>query len=534
MNIFKLKSNSVNFEDDDDNYDDGDDEIFLNESKIGKNKTFIKRLFNKKIKTNYLNLDKLERPFRDFIRSLFKNLLVLQASLFGQKKSLKLFSTNLIDENQNKKTSNSLSSILNCKSDNKSTKKIKLSEIDSNNFIQELDKFSSILLNINNKTSTLHKTDSKSDIDFLENIGYLTDSEMNQNQKETQPGLTNVKETAFKMLKRQGFDDLYAKNINSIQKEMMGEWNSINGVEKLGINNLFLRWQTTVSNIYKSLPAKHKQIRTLSLNEEKLIKKGQFDFENNEYRLKKIQLELLNLSCCERKDLHDAKKKNAIIYNCSINTPQSKIRPNTRLLLRSYKQFLDVFDCLSQSKKFLFQEPADLKSYWGCMNRSMIHMSKAILRCGIYVYQNANLQKASIGLPPIYILESDDCKSLEVPYLKFDKLYELILICQNQLIVNIQNQKNICYNLTLKNAPHSSLSVYSQILSHYKLVLNCLMRLIQMGSFMRDTLMMKKIIYDQNSNENKVCDVDIYSHFISNECCLIREYLKNILELSFN
>ena len=67
----------------------------------------------------------------------------------------------------------------------------------------------------------------------------------------------------------------------------------------------------------------------------------------------------------------------------------------------------------------------------------------------------------------------------------------------------------------------------NELLRYYKLVLNCLIRLIQMSTMIKENLIMKKIQYAEEEN---VCDIDVYAHFASNECRLIREYLKQILE----
>ena len=51
-------------------------------------------------------------------------------------------------------------------------------------------------------------------------------------------------------------------------------------------------------------------------------------------------------------------------------------------------------------------------------------------------------------------------------------------------------------------------------------MLNCLIRLIQITTFIRECLTMKQKAYN----------IDIYSHAIEHECRLFREYLKEILK----
>jgi len=279
-----------------------------------------------------------------------------------------------------------------------------------------------------------------------------------------------------------------------------------------------------------------------------MIKKGAFRFDLARAYLERNQMELLTLSgyegtphtaskltITESKSSTSLLSVNQHLYACSADQQSvrsSSIRPNTRLILKCFKQFIEAFECLSRSRQAKYSDggggESDLKLYWSNLTKFNLHMSKAVLRCCFYVYENADLKRggggAAISLPPIYVLESNDCEqtnSKNSPNVKLESLYEYVYVCRSYVKHKLRVIK--------KNVEDEQQQRYkSETLHYYKLILNCLIRLIQTTALIRENLVMKRINYDGAD----VCDIDIYSHYISNECRLVREYLKKILEIS--
>ncbi len=247
----------------------------------------------------------------------------------------------------------------------------------------------------------------------------------------------------------------------------------------------------------------------LILGNDKLIARGPFDFEKNLFNLKKIQLELFE--------------------KCTIKTSTgSKIQPNTRLILRGFQQFINAFSYLYQARNEL-KNSESRSIYWKLMSKNLCCISRATFRCLFYVHENANLYKASIGAPPIFFLESDEVDNNTIPSIKLESLIEYACLCLYRQNINIKQQdKNskpeLNHDSKLTLVDNSSFK-----LKKYKLILNCLIRLIQVSCLIRDDITLKQIRFDTNSCLNNVVDVDIYCHFISNNINLIREYLLEIL-----
>jgi hypothetical protein len=267
---------------------------------------------------------------------------------------------------------------------------------------------------------------------------------------------------------------------------------------------LILKWQTSINSSFNRLPnLKHKKLRILNLNYRKLAEKGEFDFHTNDFHLKINQLEIMEF--CKLGDEN-----------------QMKIRPNTRLIMKSYKEFLSLFDCLKIARD-AFSSDKKSKSYWAGLSYFMSHVTKAILRTAFYVHESAEMQKASIALPPIYIIESDDSP----PQPRLETVYEYIIICLYHLNVmqRLYEQKND------RNTDQKL--KYCNRLKFFRLILNCLIRLIQVSSLIRDDLITKQTRTIQSENgSTKLLYLDLYSHYICNECKLIKEYLKQIFENS--
>lgn len=414
-----------------------------------KNKVYLKRKKNRlgnklnRIKRSQLidiNLSKLNEDNRKLIQLIYKKLLKNQLNNLKPISSI-----------------NSLSGY----QENYNCSKISIS------LIEELDRFSSILLD---EKPTMNETKPKIDLD------------------------------EHRKIKENKINEEYTLKIEPIQKELMPIWSNIDSDERLGIIDLYSRWESSLENNFNRIKFKQKSIKPIYMNYLKLAQKGEFNFEANKLQLKKMQIDLLEISTDEK----------------------NEIKPNTRVLLKSFKEFLNAFDSLHESK-------LNSNSYWHNLNIFLIHMSKSILRCAFYVHENANLYKASIGLPPIYVLESDDMSKNDQIRIKLETLYHYVYLCLNQLNINVRKEdlvEETNQNLTTRSKRERKFYNRNLKLKFYKLILNCLVRLIQLCSLVRDSVIMKQVNYQ---NEN-VTDIDIYSHFISNECKLVKEYLKEIIQ----
>lgn len=315
-------------------------------------------------------------------------------------------------------------------------------------------------------------------------------------------------EKKFKMEK---IDELYANKVEPIQKELMPVWSNFESEEKLGIIDLYNRWQNSLETNFNHLKLKHKSIQPIFFNYKKLIQKGQFNFEINLNNLKKIQIDLLDMSS----EINDENKMN-------------KILPNTRILLKCFKEFMNAFDSIQIARQNMCTN-----LYWSNLKFFLIHLSKAVLRCAFYVHENANLYKAPVGLPPIYVLESDNLKD-EI-LIKIESLYHYVFLCIGQL--NVKTSKNdIQFQSRQQNQFISTLSkrerkhlCKNNKQKYYKLILKCLIRLIQLCYYIRESIIIKQIRFESDN----LTECDLYSHFVSKECNLIKEYLKEIIENKF-
>lgn len=408
----------------------------------------ITTVYNTFLKQNFLKLNKVNRVRR---RAPRKKKLVQKATLVSSENSSASPTNSLDDFNDNLIKA----------------KKLSLSETSSCG-IRDLDRFSSV----------------------------ISDIKMSKNNKK-KPKMSE-----------QELEELYSKNIEPIQKDIMPRWSTINSEEKTGICDLLDRWQASLANIYAR--SKKKPSQNVILNEEKLANCGKFDFEKNNFYLKKTQLELHDLS--------------------TVKTPDgNKILPNTRLLLRSYMQFIHAFGFLKEARQNLLDsDPNQNKLYWKQMNKFLICVNRGIFRCLFYVHENASLHKASIGLPPIFFLESDEIYN-EIPTIKMESLAEYAYLCSSRQDINIKLQEEHKHD-NLRRTSEIIINTNSTFkLKKYKLILNCLIRLIQVASMIRDDILMKQFRYNKTLNENQIVDVDLYAHFISSNINLIREYLLEIL-----
>ena len=304
-------------------------------------------------------------------------------------------------------------------------------------------------------------------------------------------------------------DELYT-NLALIQRDIMPKWSEVNENERNQICTMLTRWQGIIKSNFDRNKSKQKSIKDLKLDENKYANKGKFNFNLNRIHMKKLQLDLFKCLGGEQ------------------SSSTVKIKPNARLILRAFKKFDDVFICLENSSKYEFDDN-NKKLYWFNLNKYLHHTSKAILRCALYIYENAHLNKCSLGSPPIYAIESDFCDEADVPYISFETLYEYIYLCLSQLdtINKAYRRKNgHCISevdsqvLCLNELDGKRMNKKTLISKNYTLMLNCLIRLLQISKLIRENLTMKQ----------KVFSIDIYSHVVEHECRLLREYLKEILK----
>ena len=451
------------------------------------NRKFSCHNFNRE---NFLCISQLEPPYKLFIEQVFENLLVLQES---NKKSSQI----RVDEREEK----SFSSYSSQSSSSQSSRLFKenLSEfssklrLDSLKSLNQIDRFSSVLF-----VDLPPKTSSDFNLNYLSKIEIFDQEQTTSSKQHT---MTNSKGEE----RREQQVECYKRMIESVQVEMIPSWSSMEEIEKVGIVDLLAKWHISIHKRFQNLSQndKQKSMVALALDVTRMIKKGSFRFDLNRNYLKKNQIELFTLSKFESNDSKET---------------TNSVRPNTRLILKCFKQFIESFECLSKARE---AKCDDLKHYWTNLNKFILHMSKGILRCCLYVHESVDLKPNAITLPPIYVLESDECELVvngetNSPNVKLEFLYEYVYLCQ-------------CYlKQKLKKITNDEGKTRREFLKYHKLVLNCLIRLIQVSTLIRDNLVMKRINYD----EVNVCDIDIYSHYMSNECRLVREYLKKILEIS--
>ncbi|RNA31996.1 hypothetical protein BpHYR1_006230 [Brachionus plicatilis] len=427
--------------------------LSLNNSKTyRKNRVYMRRkkqcIFDKETKRLSLepklnlNLIKLNQDNRKLIRFIYKSLLRNQQKSFKQVPSI-----------------NSLSGY----QENLPNLKVSL--------VEELDRFSCI---------------------------FVDDKPQPNQKKQTQP-------FEEKRIKMEQINELYAKKVEPIQKELMPIWSNVESEERIGIIDLYNRWQNSLENNFNNLKLKHKTIKPVFINYTKIVQKGAFNFELNLNNLKKVQIEIFDMSS----EQNDGEKV-------------VKIRPNTRILLKCFKEFMNSFDSIEMARQNM-----STNSYWSNLKSFLTHLSKSILRCVFYVHENANLYKAPVGLPPIYVLESDDIKDEII--IKLESLYHYVFLCVNQLNVKVgkdypETKEKNGFISTMSKRERKFLSKNNKQ-KYYKLILKSLMRLIQLCYYIRESIIMKQIRFESDS----LTECDLYSHFVSNECNHIKEYLKEII-----
>ena len=298
----------------------------------------------------------------------------------------------------------------------------------------------------------------------------------------------------------------------SVQTDIMPKWSQIDINERNSIMKILIRWQGIINTNFERIKSKQKYMKPLVVNENKYDKKGKFNYDSYKTHMKKLQIDLYKILCGKKQP----PSENSTTMTKAESHNQN-LQPNTRLIMRAFKKISIAFECL---------ESADRTTppfYWSHLAKFIQHISKAVLRCSIYVYENAKLYKCSLGSPPIYVLESDCCDERDVPYVKVETLYEYIYLCLSQLDTsNKSDRKKYGLNLERETMDDNENSSIKKKEKYYCLTLNCLIRILQLASLVRDSLTFKQIQYQ----------IDIYSHMLSHETDLIFEYLKEIHKIN--
>lgn len=257
---------------------------------------------------------------------------------------------------------------------------------------------------------------------------------------------------------------------------------------------MLAKWENLIGNYFERIKSKQKHMKQLVINTEKYSRKGEFNFEDNKVRSIKRRNDIFRI--CGGSLINNENR-------IELNDTNKNIRPKTRLILRAFKKFENSFSCLEEAFH------SNDKS-WSCLALFIQHSTKALLRCSLYIYEAAKLNKCSLGSPPIFIIESDD-SSNEVPKIQLQTLYEYLYLCICQLdTLNKEERKRdgIAGNQDTKR--------YNSKQKSAILILNVLLRLVQLTSLIRDNVTFKQLTYD----------INIYSHLFEHELSLIIEYLK--------
>ena len=358
----------------------------------------------------------------------------------------------------------------------------------------------------------------------LDNISVIEKPSVDEkvDERETSTNILKQLEPIDRASIRGHTDDIQVKQSNemsdeeksylemiSVQTDIMPKWSQIDINERNSIIKILIRWQGIINTNFERIKSKQKFMKPLVVNENKYDKKGKFNYDSYKTHMKKLQIDLYKILC----------GKKTPFENCTTQSHNQNLQPNTRLIMRSFKKISLAFECLESANR------TTPPFYWSHLAKFIQHISKAVLRCSIYVYENAKLYKCSLGSPPIYVLESDCCDERDIPYVKVETLYEYIYLCLSQLDTsNKSDRKKYGLNLdkeTIDEIDENSLKKKDK---YYCLTLNCLIRLLQLASLVRDSLTFKQIQYQ----------TDFYSHMLSHETDLIVEYLKEIHKINEN
>ena len=435
-----------------------------------------------------LNLNKLKKGYRKLIVTIFMKLLILQNKdkAISAKRRIKILEFNKETNSNFKSSENSLNTYTENFNSNqsKSMADINLLTTSVSSDVY-LDRFSSIFGNISD--------------DFFKEYDKDKDYE---NIAQTKAKSLEVEKLQPFKNKQLELNEYYNQAIEPIQHGMVPQWHLIDLAEQIGIKELLKKWQISVDSNFKCLKnVKQKRMRSLSLNRLKSQQKGVFDFTENRFDLKIGQLEFLEICKKHEKEM-------------------SKIKPNTRLVIKCFKEFINAFDCFEEAK--LNYVDSNFKKYWAQFNIFLTHMSKALLRATFYVHENLNLFRSLITLPPIYLLESDEYNNSEIQT-NLETLHKYIWLCLDQL------NENLRYSYTGRDNNNSIKKNNHNKMKLFKCVLNSLLRLVQVSSLVRDDLILKNSRELEIEKSNKTSIVEFYSHYIATECKQVKDHLKYII-----
>jgi hypothetical protein len=186
-------------------------------------------------------------------------------------------------------------------------------------------------------------------------------------------------------------------------------------------------------------------------------------------------------------------------------------------LLRTLSQFKSATTCLDLSKKYhesILNQNDCYKLYWQSLTHFLNHSNKALLRSIYYIHESVDIikNKACLPLPPIYLLESDDEKT---PKVKLETLYEYIGVCYSYLNVNY--------------TPSDDIHLLYKI--NYNKLLETLIQVVQLTSYIRDNLVTKSLHSNQLSTSQSITS-DSDSEFYSNNYLYLTSMVTRCLLLT--
>jgi hypothetical protein len=285
-------------------------------------------------------------------------------------------------------------------------------------------------------------------------------------------------------------------NIDLILDDLMPKWSNLPQNEQISIKNMLFKWESLISNHFNRIKSKQKHMKELVINnKEKYICKGNFNFKENKCKSIKRKNDLFRV--CGGSIINENR--------IELNDTNRNIRPRTRLLMRSFKKFDNCFNCLEDA--FNLND-----NYWSCLALFVQHSTKALLRLSLYIYETSKLNKCSLGSPPIFIIESDDTSN-EIPKIQLQTLYEYLYLslCQLDTYNKEERKREGIHNKNNQDIKKLNTKNKSLIL-----ILNVLIRIVQLTCLIRDNITLKQLTYD----------ISVYSYLLEHELSLILEYLK--------
>jgi hypothetical protein len=378
---------------------------------------------------------------------------------------------------------------------------------------------------------------------FHANNEAINSSEYNRVKKSSMISLSDLfeKKLNFNELNLSVNEHLLIERLKQIEKDLMPDWNAIDENEKAFIHDLINKWKESIGVRLSHARTKCKELVPLQLDWKKMLEKGAFNFEISQYKLNKDKMNLFR-SCC-------------MSINISTNAENDEstiMRPNTRLILKAYKQLTNAFDFLQRSRSCLHDSNLDNRNnrdYWRNLSSFISSISKVVIRLLSYVQSTSMPSETAITMPPMHCIESDcvEC-SVDLPKIELETLHSYSHLCFNQLNSSANKKADVIHSVVDLNEPFECAPIKNSTkqrskkrnkaakrrrlkrankTKYFRLIINSVIRMIRLCSIVKESLMMKQISYDLNF---MATDVDIYAHYLLKECNLINEYLKAILE----